>query len=76
MRYHVTTFLVVPWDLDHLVVGWPTMKAHGFLSRLEDLITVQNSLGVATGMGSTDDNQELIDLDGVLVSTDEFIHLA
>jgi hypothetical protein len=67
------TFLVVPWDIDHLVIGWPSMRANGILARLEDLLTVQSALGVATGMGATNDNQQITDLDGQVVMTDDFL---
>jgi hypothetical protein len=68
-----STFLIVPWDIDHLVIGWSSMKDHGIVARLEDLLAVQSALGVATGMGSGDDNQQLTDLDGRVVATDEFL---
>ena len=67
------TFLVAPWDLDHVVIGWNTMVKYGVLKRVEDLIAMQCSLGVSTGIGSSNDVQEITDVDGQLIKTDEFL---
>ena len=34
------TFFVLPWDTDHLVVGWESMTKHGVQRQLEDLLAV------------------------------------
>ena len=49
------------------------MVKYGVLKRVEDLIVMQSKLGVATGIGSSNDVQEITDVDGRLIKTDEFL---
>lgn len=36
-------FLIVPWDTDHLIVGWPTLTQEKWLDRMSDLLTIQRA---------------------------------
>ena len=67
------TFFVLPWDTDHAIVGWETMKKLRLLGQLEDLLAVQQAKGLTTGVGTTDGNQVIVDMDGQPVSTDEYL---
>ena len=67
------SFLVAPWDIDHVVIGWNTMVKYSVIKRLEELMALQCSLGVSTGVGSSNDVQEITDVDGQLIKTDEFL---
>ena len=67
------TFLVAPWDMDHVVIGWKTMTKHGLIKKLEDLIAMQCSLGLSTGVGVSCDEQKISDMDGEVIKTDNFI---
>ncbi len=49
------------------------MVKYGVLKRVEDLIAMQCSLGFSTGIGSSNDVQEITDVDGQLIKTDEFL---
>ncbi len=67
------TFFVLPWDTDLLAVGWESMIKSGVQRQLEDLIAAQEAQGLGTGVGTTDGNQMLTDMDGDKISTDELL---
>ena len=66
-------FLIAPWDLDYVVIGWKTMTKNNILRPLEDLIAMQCSLGLSTGVGMSCDEQEICDMDGEVIKTDNLI---
>ncbi len=67
------TFFVLPWETNHLIVGWESMNRTGIQRQLEDLLTIQETQGLGTGVGTTDGEQFLTDMDGASVSTDELL---
>lgn len=64
------TFLIVPWDIDHVVLGWGTLTEQGLLKRLEDILQVQKSMNVAQGMVKEQENMTVVDMDGRQVTSD------
>ena len=64
------TFLVVDWELDHLVIGWEAMSNHAILKRLEDFLVVQRQMNVAVGVEQEDVNMVVEDMDGRRVTSD------
>ena len=66
----IATFLIVPWDIDHVVLGWDTLTEQGLLKRLEDILQVQKSMNVAQGMVKEQENMTVVDMDGRQVTSD------
>lgn len=64
------TLLVVPWQLDNVVLGWETLTTHGILKNLDDFMAIQKSLGVSVGMVKDNDNMVVNDMDGQDVTCD------
>ena len=64
------TFLIVPWDLDYLVVGWETMTEHGVLKSLEDFLQVQRNMNVSIGLIHEEVDMKVENMDGVRVTSD------
>ena len=67
------TFLIVPWDTDHLIVGWPTLTQEKWLDRMSDLLTLQRAAGVSPVSANCDHSETVEDLNGTVVSTDELL---
>ena len=67
------TFYILPWDTDHLVIGWEAMRQLQLLGKLEDLIVIQEAEGLTTGVSTSDGNRELTDMNGRAMSTDELL---
>ena len=49
------------------------MTKYDLVKKLEDLIAMQCSLGLSTGVGVSCDEQEIADVDGEVIKTDYFI---
>ena len=64
------TFLIVPWEMDFLVVGWETLQAEGLLRTLEDHLQVQKSMNVSVGMVHEEVDMVIEDMDGRRVTSD------
>ena len=66
----VATFLVVPWDMDHLVVGWDTITCKGLLKKLEDYLVIQKQMNVAIAGSYEEVNMVVENMDGKRVTSD------
>ena len=66
-------FLIVPWDTDHLIVGWPTLTQEKWLDRMSDLLTIQRAAGVCPVSADCDHSETVEDLNGTVVNTDELL---
>jgi hypothetical protein len=64
------TFLIVPWDLDYMVVGWETLKEFGLLKTLEDFLQVQRNMNVSIGLVHEEVNMRIENMDGDQVTSD------
>jgi hypothetical protein len=67
------TFYLLPWDTDHLVIGWEAMRRYQLLGKLEDLMVLQEAQGLAAGVNLSDGNRRLTDMNGREMSTDELL---
>jgi len=64
------TFLIVPWDIDYVVIGWDSLTAQGLLKNLEDILQIQKRMNVALGMVRENENFTVEDMDGKRVTSD------
>ncbi len=67
------TFYLLPWDTDHLVIGWEAIRRFQLLGKLEDLMILQEAQGLAAGVNISDGNRQLTDMNGSSMSTDELL---
>jgi hypothetical protein len=66
----LATFLIVPWDIEYMVVGWETLKAEGLLKTLEDFLQVQKNMNVSIGLVHEEVNMKIENMDGVGITSD------
>ena len=69
----VLTFMVAPWDMDNIVIGWPTQQRFRIMDSLSDWIVMQRSMNICIGNTLQDENTCVSDLDGKKVAVDEYI---
>ena len=61
------SFYIVPWETDHLIVGWDTLTQEKWLDRLTDTLTIQRAQGITAGGSSSDGNESVVNMDGTVV---------
>ena len=67
------TFLIVPWDMDQVIVGWESQVKYQFADQLLNWIKLQRDLHINIGSSISDDNVKLTDMDGQPVSIDQYL---
>jgi hypothetical protein len=67
------SFYIVPWETDHLIVGWGTLTQEKWLDRLTDTLTIQRAQGIAAGGSPSDGNESVEDMDGKVVQMDDLL---
>jgi len=66
---------IIPWETDHVIIGWDTMEAEKWLDRLSALLALQRSQGLSPCGTSTDGNKTVVDMDGQVVETDDLLFM-
>jgi hypothetical protein len=64
-------FYIVPWETDHLIIGWQTQTQEKWLDRLTDMMAVQRAGGFSPLGLSSEGNETVKDLDEKIVCTDD-----
>ena len=67
------TFLVVPWNMDKMVVGWPTLKRYKLFESIVEWIQMQRDMNIMIGNSMHDENTCVRDMDGMQVSVDQYL---
>jgi hypothetical protein len=70
------TFYILPWETDHLLIGWPTLTQEKWLDRITDMLAVQRAGGFGPHSCSGDSNETVTDMDNKVVQTDDLLFVS
>ena len=67
------TFLIAPWDLEYIILGWNALTQDNVVNDLTELIKMQKDLSIPVVTSKEDDNMVITDMDGSKVAVDELL---